>query len=279
MTSATLTSDPRPTRHVAPEAPSAGRRSLLRIYALEAKCELLKVVRMPAFAIPTLAFPVMFYLLFGVSFGRTFPAGPVSMATYLLATYGAFGVIGAALFGFGVGVAVERGQGWTLLKRASPMPPGAYFAAKLFMATLFGAAVVAALFGLGATAGGVHLTAATWTALGAVLIAGALPFCAFGLVLGYLAGPNSAPAVVNLIYLPTAFLSGLWIPVNVLPGLMKRIAPLLPPYHYAQLALKTIGADVGDPAWVHLAYLGVFTAVCLLLARWGYRRDEGKTYG
>ena len=41
------------------------------------------------------------------------------VATYLLATYATFGVIGAALFGFGVGVAVERGQGWMLLKRAS----------------------------------------------------------------------------------------------------------------------------------------------------------------
>lgn len=272
MTSATLTAaeaTPRPR----------GRRSLLRIYGLEAKYESLKVLRMPAFAIPTLTFPVMFYLLFGVSLGKSFPAGPVSMATYLLATYGAFGVLGAALFGFGVGVAVERGQGWMLLKRASPMPPGAYFAAKLFMAVLFGALVVAMLFALGATAGGVELAAGRWAALGGVLIAGALPFCAFGLVLGYVAGPNSAPGVVNLIYLPMALLSGLWIPIDVLPGLMQRIAPFLPPYHYAQLALKTIGADVGDPVWAHLTYLAVFTGVCLLAARWGYRRDEGKTYG
>lgn len=280
MISATLTTAAgEPAREPARESTRPGRRSLWRIYWLEAKCEFLKVLRMPAFAIPTIAFPVMFYLLFGVTFGRSFPAGPVSMATYLLGTYGAFGVIGAALFGFGVGVAVERGQGWTLLKRASPMPPGAYFAAKLFMASLFGSLVVAALFVLGATAGGVELPAATWAALGAVLIAGALPFCAFGLVLGYLAGPNSAPAVVNLIYLPMGFLSGLWIPINVLPGLMKTIALGLPPYHYAQLALKTFGADLGQPAWVHLTYLAVFTAVCLALARWGYRRDEGKTYG
>jgi ABC-2 type transport system permease protein len=201
------------------------------------------------------------------------------MATYLLGTYGAFGVIGAALTGFGVGVAVERGQGWTLLKRASPMPPGAYFAAKLFVAAVFGALVVASLFLLGAAAGGVELPAATWAALGGVLIAGALPFCAFGLGLGCLAGPNSAPALVNLIYLPMGFLSGLWIPVDFLPAVMKKIALTLPAYHYGQLALKTIDADLGQPAWVHLTYLAVFTAVSLALARWGYRRDEGRTYG
>jgi ABC-2 type transport system permease protein len=147
------------------------------------------------------------------------------------------------------------------------------------MATVFGSAVVASLFLLGRFAAGVELPSATWAALGGVLIAGALPFCAFGLALGYLAGPNSAPAVVNLIYLPMGFLSGLWIPINVLPGPMKTIALGLPAYHYAQLALKTFGADLGQPAWIHLTYLAVFTALSLAVARWAYRRDEGRTYG
>jgi ABC-2 type transport system permease protein len=147
------------------------------------------------------------------------------------------------------------------------------------VAAVFGALVVASLFLLGAAAGGVELPAATWAALGGVLIAGALPFCAFGLGLGCLAGPNSAPALVNLIYLPMGFLSGLWIPVDFLPAVMKKIALTLPAYHYGQLALKTIDADLGQPAWVHLTYLAVFTAVSLALARWGYRRDEGRTYG
>ncbi|CAN5778508.1 hypothetical protein BH24ACI5_BH24ACI5_05710 [soil metagenome] len=105
----------------------------LRCYALEAKYEFLKHIRMPAYAIPSIAFPVMFYLLFG------------TVATYLLATYGTFGVIGAALFGFGVGIAVERGQGWMTLKRATPMPPMAYFLAKVGMAVLFGAIIIVIL--------------------------------------------------------------------------------------------------------------------------------------
>ena len=260
-------------------APGRVRRSLSKIYFLEAKMEFLKVWRMPAYSIPTLTFPVMFYLLFGVAFGGSQTAGPVSMSTFLLATYGAFGVIGAALFGFGVGVAVERGQGWMLLKRASPMPPGAYFAAKVFLATLFGAIVVALLFTLGSTLGNVSMPTTTWLRLAAVLIAGALPFCAMGLVLGSYAGPNSAPAVVNLIYLPMAFASGLWIPFPVLPAIVQKIGFWLPPYHYSQLALKVIGASEGRPAGQHVAYLLVFTAVCLGLAWLGYRRDEGKTYG
>jgi ABC-2 type transport system permease protein len=262
-----------------PAVATTGRRRLGRLYALEARTEFLKILRMPAYALPTLGFPALFYVLFGISFGGSVKAGPISLAGYLLATYGAFGVIGAALFGFGVGVAIERGQGWMLVKRASPMPLAAYFAAKIVVSMLFGALIVAILFALGAAFGGVRLEAGTWAALGLALVAGALPFCAMGLALGYLAGPNSAPAIVNLIYLPMAFASGLWIPIQALPKFFQSLAPFLPAYHFGQLALKILGADRGGDVTLHLAYLAGFTALCLGLARLGYRRDEDKTYG
>jgi ABC-2 type transport system permease protein len=252
--------------------------SPLRLYLLEARSELLKAARLPAYALPTIAFPCAFYLFFGVAFGKS-AVGATHMASYLMATYGAFGVIGASLFGFGVGVAVERGQGWLLVKRATPMPVGAYFAAKTAMSMLFGTIIVALLALLGTALGGVRLDLATWAGLFATLVAGAAPFCAMGLALGFIAGPNSAPAVVNLLYLPLAFCSGLWIPVRILPGFLRQLAPWLPPYHLAQLALSWLHADEGGAALAHVAYLATFTAVCLLVARVAYRRDEGKTYG
>jgi ABC-2 type transport system permease protein len=252
-------------------------RSLGRIYALEAKYELLKVLRMPAYVVPTISFPLVFYVLFGVALKR----GPMAfdMATYLLATYGAFGVMNAALFGFGVGIAVERGQGWMLFKRASPMPPLAHLAGKLVMSLVFSTVMVGSLALLAFTMGGVRLPAGTWLSLAGIQIAGALPFAAFGLAAGYWSGPNSAPAVLNLLALPAAFGSGMWIPIQALPGVVRNAAQFLPPYHYAQLALKPLGLDQGEPAGRHVAALVFFTVASLLFAWWGYRRDEGKTFG
>jgi ABC-2 type transport system permease protein len=257
---------------------AAPHGSPARAYVLEAKYELLKLLRMPAYAIPAVAFPVMFYSLFGLVFGGRGPGG-VSMPTYLLATYGAFGVIGAALFGFGVGLAVERGQGWLILKRATPMPPLSLFTAKLFNCTVFAGVIVASLSALAVIFGQVNLPAGSWMQLVVTLIAGALPFCAIGLALGYFAGPNSAPAIVNLIYLPMAFASGLWIPIEVLPAAVKAIAPLLPAYHFAQLALASVGGGLGAPAWTHVSALAGFTIVGLALAVWGYSRDEDRNWG
>lgn len=253
------------------------RRSLARIHWLEFKSEFLKMLRLPAYVIPTLAFPLIFYLFFGIAFGRNSVNG-TSMAAYLIGTYGAFGVIGASLFGFGVSVAIERGQGWLQVKRASPMPLSAWFTAKIGMAVLFSAIIVSGLFLLGATMGHVHFAPSVWLTLFVIFICGAVPFCALGLAIGYFAGPNSAPAVVNIIYLPMSLASGLWIPIAFLPRVVQQIAPFLPPYHFAQLALKVIGAAKGPPG-ENVVALVIFAIAFTLLAAIGYRRDEGKLYG
>ena len=100
-----------------------------RVYWMESKMELLKMARLKQYSLSTIGFPLMFYCFFGLAMASSYP-GPVSISRYALATYGAFGVMGATLYAFGTGVAVERGLGWLEVKRASPMPPAAYFVAK-----------------------------------------------------------------------------------------------------------------------------------------------------
>jgi len=266
-----------------PAALAVPRRSFRRtlaIYAKEAKYELLKNLRIPVYAISTVAFPLMFYVLFGIVLGGGNPAERAERAIYTLATMGCFGVMAVALFGFGVSLAMERGQGWLQVKRASPMPVGAYFAAKLFSAVVFSTAIMLLLLAVGVLFGGVNLPVGTAATLVGILVAGSIPFSAMGLAIGYFAKPNSAPAVVNLIYLPMSFCSGLWIPLFLLPHGLQVLAKFLPPFHLAQLALNSVRMGMNPtPAWGHVEALLAFTLLFLGLAAWGYRRDEGKTYG
>lgn len=240
------------------------KHSPLRSYRLEAKYEFLRLLRTPIFALPTLLFPALFYLLFGVVMGSR---GDGQAAQYLLATYGVFGVIGAALFGFGVTVAMEREQGLLALKRALPMPPGAYLLAKMAMAMLFSALVSLLLAALALTLAKVSLAPWQWALLVIVDVFGALPFCAIGLYLGTVANGSGAPAVVNLIYLPMAFLSGLWLPLTMLPDVFATLAPALPAYHLGQVALKVVGMDAGGSLAVHLGVLVVVAVAFFILAR------------
>jgi ABC-2 type transport system permease protein len=234
----------------------------LSVYLTEARFEFIRMLRMPMFALPALVFPAMFYLLFGVLMGK----GKTEVSAYLLATYCIFGVMGPGLFGFGVSVALEKDQGWLKWRRAVPALPGAYFVSKMVMAFIFSFIIFIELAILSSVFGGVDLTALQWSQLLIISLLSSLPFCALGLVIGILVNGQAAPAIVNFIYLPMAFLSGLWLPINLLPKFLGTLAPVWPSYHASQIALKVIGNDLGIPIWQHITYLLVFTLVMLWLA-------------
>jgi ABC-2 type transport system permease protein len=160
------------------------------------------------------------------------------------------------------------------------MPVSAYFIAKLALAMIFSSFIVIGLFALGLTFGHVQMTLGTAATLFAVLVLGSVTFSALGLAIGYAAGPNSAAPIVNLIYLPTAFLSGLWVPIWALPRALQRFALILPPFHYSQIALRIIGAGrVGIPLYGNVIAMLVATLLFLTIAYFAWRRDEGKMYG
>lgn len=250
----------------------------LPIYLKETKYEFLKNLRMPMYAVATLGFPVMFYILFGILMGKQ-QIGGTSNAIYLIASYGTFAVMGASLYGTAAGLAAERGLGWLQVKRASPMPPFAYFVGKIAMSLGFSAGSVLSLMLIGVVFGGAELHFITAAKILGTLLLGSLPFCAMGLAIGYFAGPNSAAAVINLIYLPVSFCSGLWIPLMFLPKFLQQIAHGLPSYHLSQLALQLVGVGRDESAFGHWEFLLAFGLICLGIARIGFQRDEGKMYG
>lgn len=251
-------------------SPLRGLRRGYRPVAAETRMEFLRLLRQPAYVVPTLLFPLFFYLVFGILFGR----GQPGTGAYMLATYGTFGTISPALYGFGVGFALERGAGWLELKRTTPMPALAPFAAKLAASVAFALLVFAELGALAVAAGGVHLPLQQWLLLGCVFMAGSIPFGAFGLALGTLVRPRAAVAVVNLVYMPMALLSGLWVPLYLFPPGLREAAVVFPTYHMAELALTAIGrAKSGGPV-PHVAMLGAFSILCLLFAARRLRRSE-----
>jgi len=243
---------------------------ILNIYRLESKFEWLKSIRNPAFALPAILFPALFYTFFGVLMNQHNPQA----ATYLLCTYGTFGVIGPALFSFGAGLAVERGQGWLDIKDASPMPASAQIVSRLLVSMMFSVMVLASLGLVAFTLTDVSLSLAEVAALSTILVFGGLPFCLLGLTLGLLLKAESAPAVVNLVYLPMSFLSGLWIPITMLPNFLQSFAEFLPPYHLAQLGLKVVGLDTGGSVGKHLAILTLFSAVFFVLAIMAFNKKS-----
>jgi ABC-2 type transport system permease protein len=237
------------------------RSRIVGAYLEEARCEVLRYLRNPGFLLPIILFPNVFFVMFGIVLNH----GNGEAARYLLASDSTFGVMAPGLFGFGVSLALERDSGLLTLKRALPMPPGAYLLGKMLMAVMVALVVGALLLALAVGIAHAPLAPGQMATLLLVDALGVLPFCALGLFIGTLLKGQGAPGLLNMVYLPMAFLSGLWFPLQMMPPLLRQLAPAWPSYHLNALALSAVGFDTGE-RWPHLLVLAAFTAGLLWLA-------------
>ena len=260
----------------APTLPTRPRRaSALPMLAQLTLAELRRLLRSPMFAVGTIGFPVMFFALFGLpviqQFGTTNPhAGPV-----ILTQFAAYSLLSLALFSFGATVATERSGGWLRLLRSSPLPVPLYFVSKTLAALAFGAVSLALLYAFAHFAGGVTLPLGLALLLAGKLLLGMVPLVALGLCIGFLASPQAAQILANILSVVMSFASGLFVPLEQLPGFVRQFAPLLPAYHVGQIATNTVaGQTASEPA--HWLVLGAITVIFGGLAVWGLKRDESR---
>ncbi len=232
-------------------------RRMMRAYITEAKYETLRMLRAPAFAGPFLVIPIARYLFFGSLGGSEPSARAVSMppGPFLFTGFLVMGIMGPPLFGFGMGMALEREQGLLQLKRAQPMPRGAYLLSKLLMSIIFAALVGIELAVASAFRSRVPLTATELASMTGIGMLGTLPFGAIGLFIGARVSGRAAPAFVNLAYIPLMYLSGLFFPI---PEGIRWLALFSPAFHLNQLVLHAAGTpSILGPAINVAALAGV----------------------
>jgi ABC-2 type transport system permease protein len=216
---------------------------LFRAYLTEAKYESIRALRAPAFAMPFLLLPIVLYVLIGVFLIGSMSNGDAKIAVTMFVNFATFGVMGPGMFGFGMIVATEREQGLLTLKRALPMPPMAYLLAKMLMTMLFAAIVMVTLISAALAIGHLRITAGQFLVVALIEILGSLAFCSIGFFIGTRASAKSAPAFVNLAYLPIMHLGGLFYP---LPKSAQPVEFLSPAFYLAKLGLHVVGAPSLD---------------------------------
>jgi ABC-2 type transport system permease protein len=236
---------------------------LVPMLAAQTRAQVRQFWRLPAVSVTGLVMPVMLFLFFVAPHAREPWQGDISLGAYMLASIGAYAVGSVMVFNFGVAVALDRGQKIDVLMRAAPLPGWLFLTARMIGALLFGVAAIALLFAVALVVGGVALAPLTWLGLGARLLLGSTPFIGLGFAIAYLGGPSAAPAIANLVFIAMAFASGMLVRIDQMPDLLRAIAPMLPTYHYAQLAWDVIGASdesaLTSAAWLVAFGVGLFS--------------------
>ena len=229
MTAATVVFDNELSGEVA-----SSSRQIWRAYWTEAKYEMLRAWRAPAFAIPFFSMPIVFYVLVGIFLAGSMSHGDPRIVPTMFVSWATFGVMGPGMFGFGMFVAAEREQGLLRLKRALPMPTASYVLAKMAMTMMFAFVVMITLIVAAVFIGHARITAAEYLLITGINVLGSLVFCALGLLVGTRSSAKSAPAFVNLAYIPMMHLAGLFYP---LPKSIQPLEFISPAFYLNQLGL------------------------------------------
>jgi ABC-2 type transport system permease protein len=187
-------------------------------------------------------FPILLLVLIGSVYGDE-PIEGVNAPTYLLIGLLGYGVSANAFAALAITLVIRREAGLLKRVRGTPLGPGTYLAAVIGSTVVVIALEVVAQLLLG-----VYLLDADWPDrplhfVGAILL-GAAAFAALGIAITTVVRTaEGSSAVVNAIYLPTAFISGVFFSTSEMPAFLQAIAEVLPLTYFLDLIRASFVPD------------------------------------
>ncbi|QKW05493.1 ABC transporter permease [Streptomyces sp. NA04227] len=226
----------------------------------------------------TFAFPLIFLVVFGLIFSdQELEETGRSYISYIAPGVMSWGVANAAVFGIGFTLMQWRRDDLLRLIRLTPTSLGSVLGSRytlavgigLVQSVFFVAVAMLPPFGLSLDA--------QWPLTLPVLVLGITAFLAIGVVIGSRADtPEAVAAMANCLMVPMAFLSGSFLPIDMMPSWLQAVAKALPLYYFNDAASASLTgegglADIGVDCAVLLGFAVVFGALGLKVFRWSNR--------
>lgn len=212
----------------------------------QAKLAIKVALRTPRAIIFTVAFPIVFLVLFNSIFinggdeSATLPNDlKLSAQAYFTAGIVAYAVALSTFTTLAVSLTTQRENGQLKRYRGTPMPPWTFIAAQIVRATTQALAMAALLLLIGAVAYGVPIPGSTFPAFVFYVVIGTATMCSLGIALSsFTPNADAASTIAPFTVVMLSFFSGVWIPVEQLPQWLETVGKIFPLYHLA-LGLQT----------------------------------------
>lgn len=236
---------------------------------LFAECALtLRILfRQPGFWIPTVLFPAMLYAFFGAQ------SGGGAWAANAMASFAVYAVLGVGFFQFGVSVAQDRESPFATWQKTLPGHVANQWVARILASLVFITIAVLLVVALALIMTETRLAAGAWARLALVCAMCSVTATMMGIALGSVTTARAAVPVANLVYLPLAYLGGLWVPPMFMPSAIARISEWTPTRAMGELGWAAVNGTAWDGGYL-LSLIGWTIAATLvaLLAQRGVRR-------
>jgi ABC-2 type transport system permease protein len=229
--------------------------------------------RNPSAAFFNFFLPLLFLALFGAIFG-----GDQETLNVIVPGIAGMSIMSTTFSALAMNMTFLREQGVLKRMHGTPLPSGAYLTGIAANAVTNAAIQITLVVLAGRLFFGIGWPK-DWAELAVFVVAGVICLAALGVAWSHVI-PNfdAAPAYVNIVFLPTIFISGVFYDVDNTPAFLRDIAQALPLTHIIDglSAALVTGRGLEDNLSA-LGVIAVWAAVGIVLAvrgfSWESRRD------
>ncbi|UQX04380.1 ABC transporter permease [Streptomyces sp. RerS4] len=178
----------------------------------------------------TFAFPLLFLIVFGLIFsGQDVEESGRPYISYIAPGVMSWGVANAAVFGIAFTLMQWRRDDLLRLIRLSPTPLTTVLASRYVLSLVVGVVQAAVFVAVAMLPGfGLELDG-RWPLVLPALVLGVTAFMAIGVIVGtYANTPEAVAAIANCMMVPMAFLSGSFLPLDLMPSWLQSVSRVLP---------------------------------------------------
>ena len=217
----------------------------------QVRYEQLAYWRNPMAAVFTFMFPVVFLVVVGTSAGAAHvPGTSLAYDQYTVVAMMVFGLIAACYTNLGMTICLRRDSGVLKRMRGTPISIGSYIGGIIGSVMINVAILSVIVIAIGMSFYHLHVPYHL-PALLVTLLVGIVTFCALGLAVTVLVtNADAAPAVINGIYFPIVFISGVFYPLSN-GSVLSKIADYFPIRHMITAAVSAFEGGPGSGLRVH----------------------------
>jgi ABC-2 type transport system permease protein len=219
--------------------------------------------------------PLIMLILFNALFGgHTVDTGFGSWKSSQFYTGGlaAFTAVSATFTNLANTVPIRRDEGVLKRWRGTPQRPWIVLGGMIGASILLAAAAASVMLTIGVLVYDLHVDVAKVPAMIVTFVVGVASFAAMGMaVAGLCPTASAASALANVIILPMAFISDVFIPIEDPPRWLEVLGDVLPLKPFVEAFQNCFNPGVDPPAfdWGRLARVAVWGVAGLLVAlRW-----------
>jgi ABC-2 type transport system permease protein len=248
---------------------------------------LLSLSRNPRVLVFTLAFPVLLLVLFNAIFDKEsnrltpFEGEQVVTATYFTGGMIAYAIMMATFSTLAIALTTQRETGMLKRYRGTPVPAWTFIAAQVASSIVMSVAMVVVLLAVAALGFDVGVAADRIPALAVYVLLGTAALSALGIALtAVTTTAESAATIAPFAGVILSFISGVFIPVDQLPGFLVDIGRIFPLAHLAEGLQRTLILPTGTGFdALNLAVLGAWGIAGAAVAARGFRWEPKAAAG